>query len=135
MFTAPSYSTAMAFRKSFKAVPIQMGKRYRRQEAIARHKRTARFLGLAAGLGATVGVASVVITPGGAASALGAASAITVSAGIARARLPESGDYWYRCDDARAAGSAPLYAGEPGYRESLDRDGDGIACEPNRGMR
>jgi hypothetical protein len=38
--------------------------------------------------------------------------------------------YYRRCADARAAGVAPIYAGEPGYREELDADGDGIACEP-----
>ncbi|MFA5966595.1 MAG: excalibur calcium-binding domain-containing protein [Sphingomonas sp.] len=26
-----------------------------------------------------------------------------------------------------------MYAGEPGYREGLDGDSDGIACEPYRG--
>ncbi|MEJ6594094.1 MAG: excalibur calcium-binding domain-containing protein [Parasphingorhabdus sp.] len=29
--------------------------------------------------------------------------------------------------------AAPLYRGDPGYRRSLDRDGDGVACEPYRG--
>lgn len=33
------------------------------------------------------------------------------------------------CSEARAAGAAPLYAGQPGYSTKLDRDGDGIACE------
>jgi cytoskeletal protein RodZ len=33
------------------------------------------------------------------------------------------------CDEARAAGAAPLYQGEPGYSSKLDRDGDGVACE------
>jgi len=33
----------------------------------------------------------------------------------------------------RAAGKAPLHAGEPGYRSGLDGDSDGIACEPYRG--
>lgn len=33
------------------------------------------------------------------------------------------------CKAARAAGAAPLYAGQPGYSRKLDRDGDGIACE------
>lgn len=37
--------------------------------------------------------------------------------------------YYPNCDAARAAGVAPLYRGEPGYSTSLDRDGDGIACE------
>lgn len=34
---------------------------------------------------------------------------------------------------ARAAGAAPIRIGEPGYGPHLDRDGDGIACEPYRG--
>ncbi|RJQ90615.1 thermonuclease family protein [Amycolatopsis panacis] len=37
--------------------------------------------------------------------------------------------YYKNCDAARAAGVAPLHAGEPGYSRKLDRDGDGIACE------
>jgi hypothetical protein len=43
------------------------------------------------------------------------------------------GAYYPNCAAARAAGVAPIYAGEPGYREELDGDGDGIACEPYRG--
>lgn len=38
--------------------------------------------------------------------------------------------YYPNCDAARAAGVAPIHAGEPGYREPLDADGDGVACEP-----
>ena len=34
------------------------------------------------------------------------------------------------CAAARAAGAAPLYRGQPGYAAHLDRDSDGIACEP-----
>lgn len=34
------------------------------------------------------------------------------------------------CDAVRAAGAAPLLAGQPGYSSKLDRDGDGVACEP-----
>ena len=34
------------------------------------------------------------------------------------------------CNQVRAAGKAPLYRGEPGYREDMDGDGDGVACEP-----
>nr|WP_256694080.1 excalibur calcium-binding domain-containing protein [Actinomyces oris] len=37
--------------------------------------------------------------------------------------------YYDNCTAARAAGAAPLYRGEPGYRPGLDRDKDGIACE------
>ncbi|MFI1677029.1 excalibur calcium-binding domain-containing protein [Streptomyces sp. NPDC020607] len=41
--------------------------------------------------------------------------------------------YYENCDEARAAGAAPLYAGDPGYSLDLDRDGDGVACEPYAG--
>lgn len=34
------------------------------------------------------------------------------------------------CDAAEEAGDAPLYTGDPGYGDHLDRDGDGVACEP-----
>ena len=45
--------------------------------------------------------------------------------------VPSSEVAYYRnCDAARAAGAAPIYRGEPGYRPELDRDSDGIACEP-----
>ena len=37
--------------------------------------------------------------------------------------------YFPNCKKAKAAGAAPLYRGDPGYREELDRDRDGIACE------
>lgn len=37
--------------------------------------------------------------------------------------------YYSDCAEARAAGAAPISAGEPGYRSELDRNGDGIACE------
>ena len=37
--------------------------------------------------------------------------------------------YYANCTEAKAAGAAPLYRGEPGYRDKLDRDHDGIACE------
>lgn len=33
------------------------------------------------------------------------------------------------CAAVRAAGAAPIYAGQPGYSSKLDRDGDGVACE------
>jgi len=41
--------------------------------------------------------------------------------------------YYSGCDEARAAGAAPLFRGQPGYRDGMDGDSDGIACEPYRG--
>ena len=37
--------------------------------------------------------------------------------------------YYENCDVVRAAGAAPIYAGDPGYSTKLDRDKDGVACE------
>ncbi|WP_424858000.1 excalibur calcium-binding domain-containing protein [Streptomyces sp. SAI-170] len=37
--------------------------------------------------------------------------------------------YYKNCDAVRAAGKAPIYRGQPGYRSDLDRDGDGKACD------
>ncbi len=45
--------------------------------------------------------------------------------------LPQapSSAYYSSCSAARAAGAAPLYRGDAGYRPGLDRDDDGVACE------
>ncbi len=37
------------------------------------------------------------------------------------------------CTEARALGAAPVRRGQPGYGPHLDRDNDGIGCEPYRG--
>jgi hypothetical protein len=42
---------------------------------------------------------------------------------------PPAAAYYANCAAARAAGAAPLYRGQPGYRSALDRDNDGVACE------
>ncbi|NUO76799.1 MAG: excalibur calcium-binding domain-containing protein [Lysobacter sp.] len=45
---------------------------------------------------------------------------------------PSSGAY-RNCTEARAAGAAPVRRGDPGYGPHLDRDNDGVGCEPYRG--
>lgn len=58
---------------------------------------------------------------------------------IARSPSPSytqpSGTGFRNCREAWAAGAAPIYRGQPGYRPEMDGDGDGIACEPYRGRR
>ena len=44
-------------------------------------------------------------------------------------QTPAANVYYRNCTAARAAGAAPIYQGQPGYRAALDRDHDGIACE------
>lgn len=42
--------------------------------------------------------------------------------------------FMYRnCAEARASGAAPVRRGSYGYGPHLDRDGDGIGCEPYKG--
>lgn len=43
--------------------------------------------------------------------------------------MGSSGGAFANCSAARAAGGAPVRAGDPGYGRHLDRDGDGIGCE------
>jgi hypothetical protein len=45
------------------------------------------------------------------------------------AQTPTGTIYFKNCAAARAAGGAPLYRGQPEYRDSMDGDQDGIACE------
>ncbi len=55
---------------------------------------------------------------------------VTVEPATAPAAAPAPEDvYFANCSEARAAGTAPIYVGELGYRSKMDRDGDGLACE------
>jgi hypothetical protein len=65
---------------------------------------------------------------GAAARCIGAA-APSSPATTAPAATSAGTAYFANCAAARAAGAAPLHAGDPGYRAGLDRDGDGVACE------
>lgn len=66
-------------------------------------------------------------------SAAAAAAAAEEAAAAAASSSSSSSSsvsvYYPNCTAARAAGAAPLYIGEPGYRSALDRDKDGVACE------
>ncbi|MFD1211139.1 DUF1524 domain-containing protein [Arthrobacter sp. GCM10027362] len=44
---------------------------------------------------------------------------------------PATGSVFYQnCTAVRAAGAAPIRAGDPGWEMKFDRDGDGVGCEP-----
>lgn len=123
----------MTFRKPFRAVPIRPTGRHVARQRKRKNKSTAILLGTAAFVGLTSGAASVGALP--AWSTVGIViKTLAVSLGLVRSRTPQEGDFWPGCDAARAAGSAPIYAGEAGYRDAMDGDGDGIACEPHRGV-
>jgi hypothetical protein len=116
----------MSFRKPFRAPPIRLGPYHRSEKRRADITFAGKALASAIAMGLLAGALSVP----GVRQQLADWSA---TAGITRARAPQVGDHWGGCDDARAAGTAPIYAGEPGYREGMDGDGDGVACEPYRG--
>ncbi len=51
-----------------------------------------------------------------------------------KASAASSGNQPYKnCNDARAHGDAPVYSSNPRYGLHLDRDGDGVGCEPYKG--
>jgi hypothetical protein len=54
---------------------------------------------------------------------------------VAPSRLdgPTPARAFRNCDEARAHGAAPVRRGDPGYGPHLDRDNDGVGCEPYRG--
>lgn len=91
---------------------------------------TVKVLGGAALVGALGGAAPFFLTVENLEVAQGVASSLAEG----RDRPPQEGDYWRSCGHARSAGTAPIYAQEPGYRPELDRDNDGVACEPYRGQ-
>lgn len=50
-------------------------------------------------------------------------------AGGASAEPAPADVYYANCTAAREAGAAPLHRGDPGYRNAMDGDSDGVACE------
>lgn len=88
------------------------------------------WLGTGAAAGLVLGLGSVATTSEGRSAIGQTVGPLAVALGLMRARAPQDGDFWPGCDSARAAGTAPIYAYEPGYRQEMDGDGDGIACEP-----
>ncbi|MDO5083748.1 MAG: excalibur calcium-binding domain-containing protein [Arachnia propionica] len=53
----------------------------------------------------------------------------TNQGGAGERKQRDSDVHYASCKEAKAAGAAPLYRGQPGYRSKLDGDNDGVACE------
>lgn len=98
--------------------------------AASRRSSATSVLTCAAIGGVAIGAASLTLEEQGRADLTTSVRTVAVTTGLARARPPQAGDHWGGCNDARAAGTAPIYRDEPGYRDDMDGDGDGIACEP-----
>ncbi len=56
----------------------------------------------------------------------GSASGAVLGLAYPKVRI---GGAFVNCSAARAAGAAPVRAGDSGYGRHLDRDGDGVGCE------
>lgn len=150
---------SMSFKKPFRAIPIHEGARYaagrrkRRQKAFVTKVAVGTFFIGAVGTGSFLmrghdepttadQIQSVEAEPFVpprmmSAAELDAQQPSGSSYAPAETRPPQvsSANWSYRnCREARAAGAAPLYAGQPGYGAHMDGDGDGIACEPYRGQ-
>lgn len=123
----------MGFRKPFRAVPIKEGRHYRKKRERKQQLQTASLLAVAALVGAAAGIGSVTLSEGDLTDAASKVQSLVASDNTMTPDAVAAAAYYRRCADARAAGVAPLRRGQPGYRNGLDRDGDGIACEPYRG--
>lgn len=122
----------MSFKKARHPVPIREARRHRRRRHLEQKKQTNLLLAGATAVGMVAGLGSVAASGVDLSGIAAASKAVAVSTGISRAREPEAGDRWSSCNNARAAGTTPIFEGEPGYREEMDGDSDGVACEPYR---
>lgn len=112
----------MSYRKPFRATPVRLGPHYR--EKRRREMRAQRTYAVC------IAVLAIFVTAG-------LSQLVSLHRRVAEAArslsAPAAAVYYARCSDAWAAGAAPIHRGQPGYRPELDRDGDGVACEPYRG--
>lgn len=159
VYRLPLAKRGMSFKKPFRAVPVRISPAY-----AARQRGTARMtLALRIGGAFAIGLLAALAVQGRnegqdmpLPDAVAAAAPImmadptvreramsaaeldaqqpSASAAVAAPRA-ERATAFRNCSAARAAGAAPLYRGQPGYGAHLDRDNDGIACEPFKGSR
>ncbi|MEZ0383749.1 excalibur calcium-binding domain-containing protein [Mycobacterium sp. pW045] len=61
---------------------------------------------------------------------LAAVAAITAAMGAVLAPAVSAGPPYQNCSEAHADGRYNIPKGDEAYRSKLDRDGDGLACEP-----
>ncbi|MDR6415652.1 DUF1524 domain-containing protein [Pseudarthrobacter sulfonivorans] len=127
------------FRCEYVARQISVKATYSLWVTQAEHDAMARILGNCAGqLAPTNEKAPVVAAPAPAAAPAAPAPAAVAPAPAPVAPAPAvpapapaapAAVYYANCSAAKAAGAAPILAGQAGYRAALDRDADGVACE------
>jgi hypothetical protein len=85
------------------------------------HKNSSSSGCVLVGLG-LIGAAAVggwaLASPEQQAAAVSTAKQVVVATGAVRECAPQGGEHWSGCKDARAAGTAPIYRGEPSNREA-----------------
>lgn len=113
-----------SYRCDYVARQVAVKARYRLWMTRAERDASSRVLARCPGQKLPIAVA---IPLGGAPVAEQSTSAPTTSP--ATGALPGRSVNYANCAAVRAAGAAPLHIGQPGYSHSLDRDGDGVACE------
>ena len=59
----------------------------------------------------------------------GAPAAAAATPPAAPAPAPAADTFYKNCAAVRAAGAAPIRAGQPGFQTKFDGDGDGVGCE------
>ncbi|HYN71114.1 MAG TPA: DUF1524 domain-containing protein [Nakamurella sp.] len=118
----------VGYRCEYVGRQIQVKARHGLWVVPAEHDAMARVL---AGCGAVPATPPAIPAPASPASPAAATPAAATTAAQPPAAPPASpaDPYFKNCAAARAAGAAPLYRGRPGYREQMDGDRDGIACE------
>ncbi len=60
-------------------------------------------------------------------------TSLIVGIGIATAPSALADPPYRNCSEAHADGRYNIPSSDPAYRPQLDRDGDGLACEPYKG--
>lgn len=104
----------ISFKKPFRAIPVRLGPYHKAQQRRQQSIAAAKVLGLATAGGLVIGLFTAA-DPSGSPTEIGSiVREMAVSSGLARKSTPMPGAYYSGCNDARAAGVAPLYAGEPG---------------------
>src|SRR6478735_8006764 len=121
---------AKGFRCEYVARQVSVKATYGLWVTHAEHDAIARILGDCAGqLAPTNQQAPAPAAPAPAPAAVAPAPVAPAPVAPVPAAPAPAAAYYANCAAARAAGVAPLYAGQAGYRPALDRDSDGVACE------
>ncbi|MCQ9162464.1 DUF1524 domain-containing protein [Arthrobacter sp. STN4] len=131
-----------AYRCDYVARQISVKASYKLWVTQAEHDAMARVLGGCADAGVPAvqpapeaaepapAPAPVAPAPAAPAPAPAPAPAAPAPAPVAPAPAPAPANVYYQnCTAVRAAGAAPIYAGQPGFQSKFDRDGDGVGCE------